>query len=103
MEITSVGGARTGAMETRGPWMLDHNFDPHFSVNNMYKDLTSAMKLADEVGATLPATSMSVEMLRAAKSQGTWSEGFVYHLVGTGKKWPASKTDPPGYQPSTKA
>jgi len=70
IEITSVGGARTGAMETRGPRMAKHEFSPHFSANNMYKDLSSAMKLAEEAGVSLPATSISMEMLRAAKSQG---------------------------------
>lgn len=70
IEITSVGGARTGAMETRGPRMARHEFTPHFSTNNMVKDLSSAMKLADEYGASLPAASISMEMLRAAKSQG---------------------------------
>ena len=70
VEITSVGGARTGAMEVRGPRMVKHDFSPHFSVNNMYKDLSSAIKLADEVGVSLPATSIAREILRAAKSQG---------------------------------
>ena len=69
-EITSVGGARTGAMETRGRRMIMHDFSPHFSANNMYKDLSTALKLADEVGASLPATSIAREMLRAVKSQG---------------------------------
>jgi 3-hydroxyisobutyrate dehydrogenase-like beta-hydroxyacid dehydrogenase len=70
VEITSVGGARTGAMETRGPRMIKRDFSPHFSVNNMYKDLSGALKLAEEVGASLPATSIAREMLRAVKSQG---------------------------------
>jgi 3-hydroxyisobutyrate dehydrogenase-like beta-hydroxyacid dehydrogenase len=70
LEITSVGGARTGAMETRGPRMIKHDFSPHFSANNMHKDLSGALKLAEEVGVSLPATSISREMLRAAKSQG---------------------------------
>ena len=70
IEITSVGGARTGAMETRGPRMAKHEFTPHFSTNNMYKDLSSAMRLAEEAGVSLPAASISMEMLRAAKSQG---------------------------------
>jgi len=70
LEITSVGGARTGAMEVRGPWMIKHEFSPHFSANNMYKDLSSALNLAEEVGASLPATSIAREILRAAKSQG---------------------------------
>jgi 3-hydroxyisobutyrate dehydrogenase-like beta-hydroxyacid dehydrogenase len=70
IDITSVGGARTGAMETRGHRMIKREFTPHFSTNNMYKDLSSAMKLAEEFGASLPAASITMEMLRAAKSQG---------------------------------
>jgi 3-hydroxyisobutyrate dehydrogenase-like beta-hydroxyacid dehydrogenase len=70
VEITSVGGARTGAMEVRGPRMVKHDFSPHFSANNMYKDLSAAVKLADEVGVSLPATSIAREILRAVKSQG---------------------------------
>jgi 3-hydroxyisobutyrate dehydrogenase-like beta-hydroxyacid dehydrogenase len=70
LEITSVGGARTGAMETRGPRMIKHDFSPHFSISNMHKDLSSALKLAGEVGVSLPAASISREILRAAKSQG---------------------------------
>ena len=70
IEITSVGGARTGAMETRGGRMIQHDFSPHFSANNMYKDLFQALKLADEVGAFLPAAGVSLEMLRAVKNQG---------------------------------
>ena len=70
LEITSVGGARTGAMETRGPRMIQHDFSPHFSASNMHKDLSGALKLAEEVGASLPAASIAREILRAAKSQG---------------------------------
>jgi len=70
IDITSVGGARTGAMETRGARMIQHDFSPGFSTNNMYKDLTSVMKLADEFGVSLPATSTSWDILRAAKSRG---------------------------------
>jgi len=70
VEITSVGGARTGAMETRGPRMIKHDFAPHFSVNNMYKDLSGAIKLAEEVGVSLPAASIARETLRAIKAAG---------------------------------
>ena len=70
IDITSVGGARTGAMETRGPKMVRRNFTAGFSTNNMYKDLTGVMKLADECGASIPAAGVSWEILRAAKTQG---------------------------------
>jgi len=70
IEITSVGGARTGAMETRGPRMVKRDFSPHFSVNNMYKDLSNVVRLAEECGVSLPVTGIAREILRAAKSQG---------------------------------
>ncbi len=70
MEITSVGGARTGAMETRGLRMIKHEFAPGFSLNNMYKDLSTAIKLADEVGAVLPTGSITREIVKAAKNRG---------------------------------
>ncbi|MBI2562407.1 MAG: NAD(P)-dependent oxidoreductase [candidate division NC10 bacterium] len=70
IEITAVGGARTGAMETRGPRMVRRDFTPHFSANNMYKDLSTALKLAEECDVSLPAASISREILRAARSQG---------------------------------
>jgi len=68
--ITSVGGARTAAMETRGPRMLVHDFSPHFSADNMHKDLATALRLADAVGAATPAASAALEVLRAARAQG---------------------------------
>jgi len=70
IEITSVGGARTGAMETRGPRMVRRDFTPHFSANNMYKDLSTALKLAEECSVSLPVASAVREILRAVKAQG---------------------------------
>ena len=70
IEITSVGGARTGAMETRGPRMVRRDFTPHFSANNMYKDMSTALTLAEECGVPLPVASAAREILRAVKAQG---------------------------------
>ncbi len=70
VDITSLGGARTGAMETRGPRMIKHDFAPGFSTDNMYKDLTSAIDLAAEHGVSVPATTISWDILRAAKTKG---------------------------------
>ena len=70
IEITAVGGARTGAMETRGPRMVRRDFTPHFSANNMYKDLSTALTLAEECGVSLPVAGAAREILRAVKSQG---------------------------------
>ncbi|MBW1696112.1 MAG: NAD(P)-dependent oxidoreductase [Deltaproteobacteria bacterium] len=57
-------------METRGPRILSRDFSPGFSVNNMYKDLLAVMKLADECGVCVPAASISLEILRSARTHG---------------------------------
>ena len=82
-QITSVGGARTGAMETRGSRMLAYDFSPHFSTDNMHKDLSTALRLADAVGAVAPAASAALEVLRAARAQGKGSldSAVVYTVI----------------------
>ena len=73
IDITSLPGTgpQTGAMATRGPRMIQHNFyPPHFSANNMHKDLSGALKLAEKYGVSLPTVSAARELLRAVKSQG---------------------------------
>jgi 2-hydroxy-3-oxopropionate reductase len=82
-QITSVGGARTGAMETRGSRMLAHDFSPHFSTDNMHKDLSTALQLADSLGAVAPAASAALEVLRAARAQGKGSldSAVVYTVI----------------------
>ena len=70
IDITSVGGARTGAMETRGPRMIKRDFKAGFSTDNMYKDLSSVIDLAAEFGVSLPATTISWDLLRSAKTRG---------------------------------
>jgi 3-hydroxyisobutyrate dehydrogenase-like beta-hydroxyacid dehydrogenase len=72
VDITSLPGTgpQTGAMATRGPRMINHNFVPaHFSTNNMLKDLTGTLKLGEKYGVSLPAVSVAREMLRAVKAQ----------------------------------
>jgi 3-hydroxyisobutyrate dehydrogenase-like beta-hydroxyacid dehydrogenase len=73
MDITSIPGTgpQTGAMLTRGPRIMQHNFfPPHFSTANMYKDLSGALALADQVGVSLPAASAVRELLKAVKTRG---------------------------------
>lgn len=70
IDITSVGGARTGAMETRGPRMIKREFKAGFSTDNMYKDLSGVIDLAAEHGVSLPATTISWDLLRSAKTRG---------------------------------
>jgi 2-hydroxy-3-oxopropionate reductase len=82
-QITTVGGARTAAMETRGPHMIARDFSPRFSTDNMHKDLSTALRLADTVGAALPTAAAALEVLRAARAQGKGSldSAVVYTVI----------------------
>jgi 3-hydroxyisobutyrate dehydrogenase-like beta-hydroxyacid dehydrogenase len=82
-QITSVGGARTGAMETRGARMIAGDFSPHFSADNMHKDLSTALRLADSLGAAAPVGAAALEMLRAARAQGkgAMDSAVVYQVL----------------------
>jgi 2-hydroxy-3-oxopropionate reductase len=82
-QITSVGGARTGAMETRGARMIAGDFSPHFSADNMHKDLSTALRLAESLGAAAPAGTAALEMLEAARAQGKGAldSAVVYQVV----------------------
>jgi 3-hydroxyisobutyrate dehydrogenase-like beta-hydroxyacid dehydrogenase len=82
-QITSVGGARTGAMETRGARMIAGDFSPHFSADNMHKDLSTALQLARSLGAAAPVAAAALEMLEAARSQGkgAMDSAVVYQVV----------------------
>jgi len=82
-QITTVGGARTAAMETRGSRMVAHDFSPHFSTNNMHKDLSTALRLADSLGAAAPTAAAALEVLRSAKAQGKGSmdSAVVYAVL----------------------
>ena len=102
-QITSVGGARTGAMETRGARMIAGDFSPHFSTDNMHKDLSTALRLADSLGAAAPVGAAALEILQAARAQGKGSmdSAVVYEVVaqlsGLGGEEPASGRDTPRY------
>jgi 3-hydroxyisobutyrate dehydrogenase-like beta-hydroxyacid dehydrogenase len=96
-EITSVGGARTGAMETRGPRMIKADFSPHFSTDNMHKDLLTALALADSVGAAAPAAAATLEVLRAARAQGkgAMDSAVVYTVIEQLSGLGRSQSNPP--------
>jgi 3-hydroxyisobutyrate dehydrogenase-like beta-hydroxyacid dehydrogenase len=82
-QITSVGGARTGAMETRGSRMLAHDFTPHFTVDNMHKDLSTALRLADSLGSAAPTAAAALTILDAARKegQGDKDSAIVYAVL----------------------
>jgi len=70
IDITSVGGAQTFAMQSRGPRILARDFTPRSSVNTQYKDLTNAIRLAEQAKVPLPVTTAVREVFQAARAKG---------------------------------
>ena len=70
MEVIGAGGGRNGAMETRGPRILDRDFAPRFSLANQYKDLTNALSLAQQLSVPMPTAGAAQHLYRAAAAQG---------------------------------
>jgi len=57
-------------LEMKVPLMLAGDFEPHFSVKHMLKDVRIAAKLAREFSLDLPLTEVSSDMLLAELKQG---------------------------------
>jgi hypothetical protein len=57
-------------LEMKVPLMLAGNFEPHFSVKHMLKDVRIAARLAREFSLELPVTEVSSDMLLAQLKQG---------------------------------
>ena len=52
------------------PSILDHDYEPHFSLRNMLKDAEIAGELAGEHGLELPALASASSALKAADDEG---------------------------------
>ena len=74
LEVLAAGGARTVAMETRGPRIIQRDFAPRFSLANQHKDLTNALAMAQDLGVPVPTAAAAHEVYQAAKAQGKGSQ-----------------------------
>ena len=57
-------------LEMKLPMMLEGDFEPHFSVKHMLKDVRIASKLAEEFGLDLPVTEAASDVLLDELKQG---------------------------------
>ncbi len=57
-------------IEMKAPMMVAGDFEPHFSVKHMLKDVLIGLKLAQRYGLHLPVTEVSSDMLLAEMKQG---------------------------------
>lgn len=64
------GLAGSTVMDAKGPMMLANNTAPGFRIDLHIKDLNNAIDTAHEVGAPLPLTSQTMEMMQYLKANG---------------------------------
>jgi 2-hydroxy-3-oxopropionate reductase len=92
VSVLSGGLAASRVMDLRGPNMLEHRFDPGFSIDLHHKDLGIALNTARAVGASLPATALVDQMLESLRQRGhgdrdhsallTYVEELAAHTIG---------------------
>src|SRR5262249_6571940 len=73
-------------LDMKLPMMIDGNFDPHFSVKHMLKDVGIATRLARSVGIEIGATDASREALAEEAHRGN---GDLDYSALVGQYFPA--------------
>jgi 3-hydroxyisobutyrate dehydrogenase-like beta-hydroxyacid dehydrogenase len=63
-------------MEAKGSSLLARNFDVHFSLKHMYKDLWLISNAASELGLMVPVTTLVRELFGSAKISGSGEKDF---------------------------
>lgn len=69
--------ARSGFTDMKLPGMIEGNYEPHFSLKNMLKDVHIALQMANEAGLQVPATATAAAVLSNGLSQGWAEEDFT--------------------------
>lgn len=72
-EAIAVNAMRSGVTDLKLPLMTSGDYEPHFSVKNMFKDVQLGMQLANKLGLDLPATGTVAGALYGAVMNG-WGD-----------------------------
>lgn len=68
--------SRSTTIEMKLPKMMDNDFEPHFSVKHMLKDLQIVERLADSLELRLPVTEAARDMQLAEVKNGRGDEDY---------------------------
>jgi 3-hydroxyisobutyrate dehydrogenase len=72
----AIGGAKNFYLETKAKAIGTHDFQTAFSVENMYKDVTIARELINEMKLELPGTVTIMDVYQQAMDAGFGGEDF---------------------------
>ena len=84
LKTITTGAVASPVVKMKAQAVIERNHtDTHFALRWMHKDLTYALRAADQLGISMPSTALARELLRMAMQQG-WSDqdfGVVAELV----------------------
>lgn len=66
-------GIRSGITDMKLPKMITGNYEPHFSLKNMLKDVDFGIQLGDKLKLDLPASAATADSMREAVEKG-WAD-----------------------------
>lgn len=75
-EAMRSNGSNSATLAMKLPKMLEGNFEPHFSVKHMLKDVQIASRLARSYGLTLGATEVARDALAKDAAEGHADEDY---------------------------
>jgi 3-hydroxyisobutyrate dehydrogenase len=68
LKVFNLTKLKTGISENKGPKILRKDFSPSFLLKNMLKDLDLVMETSQSLKISLPVTSLSQQLFRAANN-----------------------------------
>ncbi len=83
-EALEWNAARSGVSDLKLQKMLESDYEPHFALRHMLKDVSFGLDLAEDLGWELPVTNATAACLLASMSQGDGDLDFaaVYKNFG---------------------
>ena len=72
-DAIELNAMRSGVTDLKLPKMIDGDYEPHFSVKHMFKDVKLGVALANKFDLEVPATSCAAGVLYSAISKG-WGD-----------------------------
>lgn len=97
LDALEHNAARSGVIDLKLIKMLTGNYDPHFSLKHMSKDIELGLQLAERLDIETPATSTVAGVMRSAIKEG-WGEldfAAVAKIYERGQAAPAPPREEP--------
>jgi len=76
LDVINNTAAKCGLISFKAPYVFRRDFDPHFSVKWMHKDMKLILEFAEEQKVPVPITGVTAQMYQAAMARGLEDEDF---------------------------